>query len=318
MSPDRSVSVVIPTYGKLGCLRATLESLAAQSYPADLTEVVVVDDCSDDGTSAFLEGLEASYSLVALRHDTNRGRAAARNTAIEAAGGELVVFVDDDMRCEPDLIERHVECQTAHGDCVTIGSAVTAPELGRSTVYAYLDEMGVHRLAAGSRAPARYFVTNNSSVPRRCLIEAGLFDESFRNYGFEDAELGFRLEDVAGMEFWFCDRAVSYHVHAQTLDQVLDKRFDTALPLTLLLERHPNRAKELSVDVLLPPSPDDPPGLRFRKLAVLLITNPLFYAVARGLARGVWLGPLSCRTMMFLIACQYRRGLREVASRGPA
>ncbi len=311
MGFDRTVSVIVPTYRKRGMLEPTLRSLAAQTYPAELFEVVVVDDCSADGTREYLAGLDPPHRLVALSHEENRGRAAARNTAIRAATGDLVVFVDDDMRCEPDLIEQHVVFHQSHPRSVAIGNALTAPELGHATVYSYLDGMGVHRLAPDSRAPARYFVTNNASVARRHLVEVGMFDESFRRYGFEDTELAFRLEDEAKLDFWYCSRAVAYHLHAQTLDDVLAKRLDTALPLRRLLERHPGRAAELSADVLLPVSPSDPLTLRLRKLAVAAATNRLFFHVVKAAARAVWLRDLSTAVMAYLIACQYRSGLRR-------
>jgi glycosyltransferase involved in cell wall biosynthesis len=309
----RSVSVIIPTYRKREFLEPTLRSLAGQTYPAENVEVVVVDDCSQDGTLEFLQSMDTPFSLVPVAHEVNKGRSAARNTAVRAATGDLVVFVDDDMRCEPDLIERFVRFHERHPDSVAIGSARTAPELGHATVYSYLDEMGVHRLSPGSRVPARYFVTNNSSVARQPLLDVGLFDESYRQYGFEDTEIAFRLEDEAGLSFYFCAEAQAWHIHHQTLEQVLDKRLETARPLRRLLRRHPHRAAELSVDVLMPLSPDDPPGLRIRKLAVAAATNGAFYGAVRWLAGSVWLRGLSRDVMVYLIASQYRRGLALTA-----
>ena len=254
MEPARSVSVIIPTFRKREFLEPTLVSLGQQTYPAGRIEVVVVDDCSDDGTFEYLQSLETAYALMPIRHEANKGRAAARNTAIRAATGDLAVFVDDDMRCEPGFIEQHVRFHDAHSGVVAIGSAITAPELGHATVFSYLDEMGVHRLPPGSVSPARYFVTNNASVERRHLLDVGLFDETFRRYGFEDTELAFRLEEKAGLKFMYCAEAVAYHLHDQTLDDVLAKRIDTARPLLRLLAKHPHRASELSADVLLPPA----------------------------------------------------------------
>ncbi|MCK4915830.1 MAG: glycosyltransferase [Candidatus Eisenbacteria sp.] len=312
MEPARSVSVIIPTFCKREFLEPTLISLGLQTYPAENIQVLVVDDCSDDGTFEYLQSLETPYTLVPIRHEVNKGRAAARNTAVRAATGDLAVFVDDDMRCEPDLIERHVRFHDAHHGTVVIGSAVTAPELGRATVFSYLDEMGVHRLPPGSVSPARYFVTNNASVERCHLLDVGLFDETFRRYGFEDTELAFRLEDCAGLRFMYCAEAVAYHLHVQTLDDVLAKRMDTARPLLRLLAKHPHRAHELSADVLLPPAPGDAAGLRLRKLLVALATNRLFYTVVKSVAGAIWLRGLSRDVMVYLIACQYRRGLRLV------
>ncbi len=112
---------------------------------------------------------------------------------------------------------------------------------------------------------------------------------------------------------WYCAEAVAWHLHDQSLEDVLAKRIDTARPLLRLLAKHPQRAHELSADVLLPPSPGDPPGLRARKLLVAAATNRLFYSLVRSLAGAVWLRGLSRDAMVYLIACQYRRGLRLVS-----
>ena len=316
MVPTRTVTVVIPTYGRKELLGETLESLANQTYPAALTEVVVVDDCSEDDTHEFLQSLETPFRLVPVRHEVNKGRAAARNTALGVAGGDLVLFVDDDMRCDPDLLAEHVRFHDAHPGAGLIGSALQAPELGRSTVFTYLDAMGVHQLESGSRAPARYFVTNNGSIARKALLDVGLFDENFRNYGFEDTEIAIRLEEKLGTEFWYCADALAWHIHYQTLEAVLEKRQDTARPLAYLLRLHPDRAVDFSVDALLPPSPDDPPSLRLRKIAARLATNRGCYSAVKWLAGRVHLRGASLWAMRYLIACQYRVGLVRFAAPG--
>ena len=140
--------------------------------------------------------------------------------------------------------------------------------------------------------------------------------QGFRKYGFEDTELAFRLEDQAYLTTWFCGEAVAYHLHPQTLDGVLEKRRDAALPLLRLIERHPERASELSADALMPLSPDDGAGMRAKKLLVRWATNEPCFVATRALARAFRLGPFSRRVMVYLIAHQYRLGLAEnIASR---
>lgn len=308
------VSVVIPTFGKADLLSDTLTALGRQTYPPDLTEVVVVDDCSPDRTTEMLSGLTTRFVLKRLRHDANRGRAAARNSGIRGASGELVVFLDDDMRADPRLIEEHVSFHGSHRSAAVIGNALTAPELGRSNVFAYLDTRGVHKLRPGSRSPARYFLTNNSSVPREALISAGLFDESFLSYGFEDMDIAYRLERNAGLLFWYCADAVAYHMHHHTLDQLLSKRLESArTTLPHLIGKHPDRVGDLSLDLLLPPSVRDTASLRARKLLFRALAAPPLERAARAAAPCACLGRLAYPVLDYLIACQYRRGLAEAA-----
>jgi GT2 family glycosyltransferase len=307
--PDRRLSVVIPTYGKRALLEQTLGSLETQTYPKELVEVVVVDDCSPDDTRTFLASANPPYTLRTIRHATNRGRAAARNTGVAEATGDLVLFVDDDMRCDRELLAEHVKCHEEHPDSAVIGNALTAPEFGRSTAQSYLDGMGVHRLRQGARAPARYFTTNNASVARKTLLDVGLFDEDFSVYGCEDTEIGFRLENIAGLTFWYCPSAVAYHIHHQTMEQLLAKRLEASRSFRVLLAKHPERAADLSLETLLPPSADDPLAMRLRKGATALLMAPPFCAAVEAVASRFWLGRLSVPVTVYLIACRYRRGL---------
>lgn len=307
---SRTVSVVIPTYRKKELLATTLNALVAQTYDAGLLEIVVVDDCSGDDTSDFLRGLCLPFTLVPVAHEVNKGRAAARNTGVRTATGELIVFLDDDMRADPRLIEGHVACHERHRGAAVIGNALTAAELGASNVFRYLDSRGVHKLRRGARVPSRYFLTNNSSVPRDALLDVGLFDEAFSSYGFEDTEIAFRLERDAGLEFRYCPRAVAHHIHHHSLDQFLRKRREAAgSSLRLLLEKHPDRARELSVDVLMPARADDRLGLRLRKLAVRSAMMEPSRRLARSVARGPFLGHLTLAAIDFLVAAAYLDGL---------
>ena len=309
----KAVSVVVPTHKKKELLASMLNALGAQTYPCDLIEVVVVDDCSGDGTSEFLRGLAPPFSLIPLEHDRNRGRACARNTAIREASGDLVVFLDDDMRADPKLIENHVRCHESNPGLAVIGNALTAPELGASNVFRYLDSRGVHKLPSNAPAPSRYFLTNNASVPRTALLDVGLFDEAFRSYGYEDIEIAFRLERVAGLAFLYCPEAVAYHIHHHSLDQLLGKRFEGARSsLRVLLRKHPDRAAELSMEALLPAHPSDGLALRTRKLLTRAAMSKAPRTVAHRLACGPFLGRLTLAAIDLLVAAAYLDGLAEI------
>jgi len=280
-------------------------------------EVIVIDDCSGDGTADFLADLTTPYRLVALRHEANEGRAAARNTGIRAATGEIVLFLDDDMRADPRLVAAHVESHGAHPHSAVIGNALTAPELGGSNLFRYMDTRGVHKLRPGAPSPARYLLTNNASVPRDALLEAGLFDEAFESYGFEDTELAIRLEERAGLEFWYAPSATAYHIHHHSIDQFLEKRLSAARSsLPYLLEKHPGRAGDLSVDALTPFAPSDGPWLRLRKIVVSVLLARPIERLARRLVAIQWLGRCAYPLFDYLVAASYHRGLTEAKALG--
>jgi glycosyltransferase involved in cell wall biosynthesis len=98
-----AVSVVVPTYNRSSRLGSTLQSALDQTL-TDI-EVVVVDDASTDDTRSVATSFD-DPRVRYLRHETNEGGAAARNTGIEAATGEYVAFLDDDDVWDPRKLER--------------------------------------------------------------------------------------------------------------------------------------------------------------------------------------------------------------------
>jgi len=109
-------SVVIPVYQRAHVVGRALRSVLAQTWlPA---EILVVDDGSTDAVEAAVHTAtaEASVPTRVLRHDTNRGANAARNTGIEAASGSWVSFLDSDDVWHRNRLARHAEAIQAIGD----------------------------------------------------------------------------------------------------------------------------------------------------------------------------------------------------------
>ena len=97
-------SVIVVTRDNLAFLRLCLESVLANSGPA--TELIVVDNGSDDGTSEYLEQLaERNPSVQVVENDSNRGFAAANNQGLEQAGGRVYVLLNDDTAVGPGWLD---------------------------------------------------------------------------------------------------------------------------------------------------------------------------------------------------------------------
>jgi glycosyltransferase involved in cell wall biosynthesis len=97
--PDKpTVSVLIPVYNEHDTIAEILRRVYASPFP---TEVVLVDDASNDGTSDLLPELQRQYGFKLLSHDRNQGKGAALRTGFAAVTQEFVIIQDADLEYDP-------------------------------------------------------------------------------------------------------------------------------------------------------------------------------------------------------------------------
>lgn len=111
-------SVIVRSKDEADRLRLTLASLSAQTEPA---EVIVVNDGSSDHTEAVIAAAASDMPIIAVRHETPRGRSGAANVGAEHAGGDILLFLDGDTLAAPDLVARHLEIHRAGPNLVARG-----------------------------------------------------------------------------------------------------------------------------------------------------------------------------------------------------
>lgn len=111
------VSAIITTRNRLQLLRRAVESVQAQSY-AD-RELIVVDDCSEDGTREYLQQCQAEGLLRYVRVEEGRHTNGnyARNLGASCARGEYLAYLDDDDEWLPDKLALQVGLMEAHPEC---------------------------------------------------------------------------------------------------------------------------------------------------------------------------------------------------------
>ena len=97
------VSVIIPIFNAEKYLRRCLDSVINQSY--NNIEIILVDDGSKDSSPAICDEYAAKDSRIKVIHKKNQGVSAARNTGIETAKGEFLVFLDADDYLSLNCIE---------------------------------------------------------------------------------------------------------------------------------------------------------------------------------------------------------------------
>jgi glycosyltransferase involved in cell wall biosynthesis len=190
------LSVIIPTFQRRDLVVSAVRSLAAQTLPGEAFEVLVVVDGSTDGTVAAVESIDSAL-VVKVLYQENRGAGGARNAGIESAGGDWLLFLDDDMVLEQDFLELLDAASMSDADIclprVRIGDWV--PDTIPSREARVWDTEAHEAMSAGTFH--LYDVIYRAAAVRRSLLDrVGGFDEaSTANamWGNEDIEMSHRL-----------------------------------------------------------------------------------------------------------------------------
>ncbi len=243
MTSPIKLTVIVPTHNRRDVLVSrTLPAMVSQNLPPGDFEIIVVVDGSTDGTADALRKLHTPCSLRVLEQP-NRGPSAARNNGIQAAQGEWVLFIDDDIICDRELFRRHIEAHTDAEPAVVFGPISIAPGTPPS-VLKYAIEVWYQRyygridLQKGLRLPKDEYLISNSSIPRATLVACGGFDETMT--AKEDYELGLRLWKT-GMPFKYLPEAKAYEFYLKPSRYVLRNDGKTFGETEVLLTRkHPD------------------------------------------------------------------------------
>ena len=105
---EPSVSVLIPAYNEVEVIASTLDALLAQDYPKARLQILVVSDCSEDGTDDVVRGY-ADRGVELLRQAERGGKALGLNAAVRQARGDIVIFCDANARFAPGAVRSFVQ-----------------------------------------------------------------------------------------------------------------------------------------------------------------------------------------------------------------
>jgi GT2 family glycosyltransferase len=225
-SPSRqpTVSIVILTALGPTHLRECLTSIRQQTYPADLIEVVVVDNGSAEDPASEVQSAYPRARVI--RNPTNLGFAAGNNVGAAAATGDWLVFLNDDTRARPDWLDQlvgtaHRRNAAAVASCILDWSGTRVDFVdgavnfqGKGFQLDYDAPIGSIVLA---EKPLLFACGCAMLIDRPLFLAVGGFDEDAFAY-YEDVELGWRL-NVMGQPVWFAPQAVVHHKHHGTSGQ---------------------------------------------------------------------------------------------------
>jgi glycosyltransferase involved in cell wall biosynthesis len=206
-----AITLYVPCYNAEQYIAGCLEGVLAQTLrPA---EILAIDDGSKDRTAE----IAARYPVKIVRHDQNRGLAAARNTAFRNARHDLVAALDADCAAEPDWLERlagHFADRRivgANGRLLEAVQTSVADRWRKTHMPQHWGDAPVHN--------PRFLFGADTVYRKSAVLEAGGYDERCRTNG-EDVDLSARVNARGGATI-YDPAAIAHHQRHDTIGSIL-------------------------------------------------------------------------------------------------
>jgi len=241
-----------------------VKAIFSQTLPRNEYEVIIINDGSTDNATLILSKLKPQFPFRLIEQE-NMGAAVARNVGIKAAQNSVIVLIQDDIIATPNFLEEHLKFHRGHSvnrgrpenrggpgaEAASVATAVVGyttwhPELKVTPFMRWLEHGGPQfdydRIRGQTEVDYLAFYTSNLSLRREFVQENGLLDEDFSLPGitaYEDTEWGWRLLKK-GLKLYYNPKAMAYHYHPRTLEQVCCRREAEGHMSRLLYRKHPD------------------------------------------------------------------------------
>lgn len=205
------ISVVIPTYNRANLLSRSIQSVLNQTY--EDFEIIVVDDASSDGTEEIIKHFD-DQRIKYIRHEENRGAAAARNTGIRYSRSNYIGFLDDDDEWAPVKLERQIQHLEKHcqADVVYTGMSVCDSERGK--IFGILLPEKSGSIFSDLLVDNCVGTTSSVLMRKECLENENLFDEEMPSC--QDWDMWLNLSRFCVFDF-VKEPLTIYHIHKKRI-----------------------------------------------------------------------------------------------------
>jgi len=235
------ITVIIPVYNDPEGLDETLQSLIQQDYQKDKYEILVCDNNSVDNTKeiAIKYKRNSSVSIKLLEEKERQSPYAARNQGIINSTGEILAFIDADMKVNRDWLEK-ISNVFNDNETQVIGARVE---------FFYDKENLATKYDRFANFNTKECIETNKMICSQCISlrkeifeKFGLYDKRILSYG--DTEFGNRLIDN-GIELKYHPEIVMFHPARSSLIALLNKYFRTGRGIAQLAYYYPKRYSNL-------------------------------------------------------------------------
>jgi len=235
-------SIIIPAYKRPAALKKTVSSILMINKDID-HEIIIVNDAPKHPVADF-----GDNRVRIIVNEKNLGRSSSRNKGGLAAKGDVVFFIDDDIEVKEDMFTRHLDLIDNGFDAVFSNVINKRTDGSDTALNRFLNTRGMNNKPAG-KVKSNYFTTAFCSLKREFFEEIGMFDENFKGYGWEDPEIGIRI-DSSGGKTGFVKTGSLIHYHDKSIEEWVSQIEKAGKNLRYLIEKHPQFAKTIKKDLL--------------------------------------------------------------------
>lgn len=277
------LSVIIPTHNRAEILKKCLEHLHNSQFPKNKFEIIIIDDASTDNTEQVVTEAKKQNENIHYFKQKKAGQGVARNFAVTQAKGSVCVLIGDDMFVHKRFLEEHFRIHKLHPEenFACLGQILWDPDINISSFMKWLTQenlflgrFGGHQFAYNQLedrelADYNFFYTSNLSLKTK-LLQKHSFNPWFDSYGWEDIELGYRLEKKEDLKIIYNPEAITYHHHEICFDSFKDRMISIGRGAIKFQDKHPELQKV-------------PTGIKF--LIFKLISNPISIALLKSITK---------------------------------
>jgi len=254
---EKEITILIPTHNRGRILVKTLEAINAQTYDLNKVEVLVIDDFSEDNPkrslTEFLQRNKVRFQLRYFRMPRNSGQGMVRNRGVGLAEGRMLFFLGDDTIPKENFIHEHMKVhhENEGEEIAVLGRVFWADEV-RNDFMNYIENIQFHYQTIKDKNNVKFhFYTSNISLAKKWFRNEK-YSEAFKNYGLEDLEIGYRLENN-GLRVVYNPEAIVYHHHSYDFRQFCDRMVNVGRSAKVFVELHPELKRKfipLGINIL--------------------------------------------------------------------
>ena len=284
------ISIIIPTYNRPDSVKRTVNSILSLNIITSY-EILLINDHPGSIIKDF-----GNAKVITINNEQNIGRSRSRNKGAEFAKGDILFFIDDDIEIKDNLFDKYVELLDQDFDAVFSNVINVRTDCISSALNDFLNTRGANKKDFENNFKSNYFTSAFCSIKRNFFDKIGKFDENFKGYGWEDPELGLRIEKSGGkIKFLKTDKLI--HYHDKSIDEWVEQLENSGSNFRYIIDNYPEYNDRFNYEFLT-------------SWKAKVIFNPCSFAIGKIKAK-IFGGVLNFMLFRYLFAGAIYRGMRK-------